>query len=72
MRLDWENEVEVIKQGAAVVIYMLPNMIVVMALTVAAVILGLSIDRCLLALLFTLAAAALAALSYWRVMVLAK
>ena len=72
MRLDWENEVEVIKQGAAVVIYMLPNMIVVMALTVAAVILGLSIDRCLLALLVTLAAAALAGLSYWRVMVLAK
>ena len=72
MRLDWENEIEVIKQGAAVAIYMLPNMFVVMGLTVLAVVLGLRIDCRLLALLFTLAAAALAALSYRRVMILSK
>ncbi len=70
MRLDWENEIEVIKQGAAVAIYMLPNMFVVMGLTVLAVVLGLRIDRRLLALLFTLAAVLLAALSYRRVMIL--
>ena len=72
MRLDWENEIEVIKQGAAVAIYMLPNMFVVMGLTVLAVVLGLRMDRRLLALLFTLAAALLAALSYRRVMVLSR
>lgn len=33
----WENEVEVIKQGSAVVIYMLPNMIATLILAVAAV-----------------------------------
>ena len=32
MRLDWENEIEVIKQGAAVSIYLLPNMFAVMGL----------------------------------------
>ncbi len=72
MKLDWENEVEVIKQGAAVAIYMLPNMFVVIGLTVLAVVLGLRMDRRLLALAATLIAAALAALSYWRVMALAK
>ena len=72
MRLDWENEIEVIKQSAAVAIYMLPNMFVVMGLTVLAVVLGLRMDHRLLALLFTLAAALLAALSYRRVMVLSK
>lgn len=71
MRLDWENEIEVIKQGAAVAIYMLPNLFAVMGLTVLAVVLGLRMDRRLLALLFTLVAALLAALSYRRVMVLA-
>ena len=71
MRLDWENEVEVIKQGAAVVVYMLPNLFAAMALVVASVVLGLRMDRRLLALLFTLAAALLAALSYGRVMRLA-
>jgi ABC-2 type transport system permease protein len=72
MRLDWENEVEVIKQGAAVAIYMLPNMFAVMGLTVLAVVLGLRMDRKLLALLFTLVATLLAALSYRRVMILSK
>jgi len=72
MRLDWENEVEVIKQGSAVAIYMLPNMFVVMGLLVLAVVLGLRMNHALLALLFTLAAAALAGLSYRRVMILSR
>ena len=72
MRLDWENEVEVIKQGAAVAIYMLPNMFVVMGLTVLSVVLGLRTDHRLLALGFTLIAAVLAALSYRRVLRLSK
>ena len=72
MRLDWENEIEAIKQGAAVALYMLPNMFVVMGLVVLVVILGLRMDHRLLALAFILLATLLAALSYLRVMSLAK
>lgn len=37
---DWENEIEVIKQGASVALYLFPNMFGCMILTVIAVILG--------------------------------
>ena len=72
MRLDWENEIEVIKQGAAVAIYLLPNLFVVMGLTVLVVFLGLRMDHRLLAVILTLIAALLALLSYLRVMALSK
>ncbi|MCR4689861.1 MAG: hypothetical protein K5739_00745 [Lachnospiraceae bacterium] len=72
MRLDWENEVEVIKQGAAVALYMLPNMLVVMALVVLVVFLGLRMDRRVLSLIFIGITALLSLLSYLRVMALAK
>ena len=72
MRLDWENEIEVIKQGAAVAIYILPNMFVVMGLTVLVVILGLKMDHRLLTMMLIFIAALLAGLSYLRVMALAK
>ena len=32
MKLEWENEIEVIKQGTAVVVYMFPNMILTCAM----------------------------------------
>ena len=72
MRLDWENEVEVIKQSAAVTIYMLPNMFVVMGLTVLVVFLGTKMDHKLLTILFIFITATLAILSYRRVMKLAE
>ena len=72
MRLDWENEIEVIKQGSAVVIYMLPNMFVVMGLIVLVVFLGTRMDHALLTLILILITAVLAGLSYMRVMSLAK
>ena len=72
LRLDWENEVEVIKQGAGVAIYLFPNMIVVMILLVLVVILGIRMDHNLIAVIFTLIAAILALLSYLRAMALAK
>jgi ABC-2 type transport system permease protein len=72
MRLDWENEIEVIKQGAAVTIYMLPNMFVVMGLTVLVVFLGMKMDNALLTLIMTVIAAVLAALSYRKVCALAR
>lgn len=71
MRLDWENEIEVIKQGAAVTVYLLPNLFVTMVLVVLAVFLGTRMDHKLLTAIFILITAALAALSYRRVMVLA-
>ena len=72
MRLDWENEIEVIKQGAGVAIYLLPNLFVVMGLTVLVVFLGLRMDHRMLAVILTLIAALLALLSYMRVMALSK
>ena len=72
MRLDWENEVEVVKQGAAVTIYLLPNMFVVMGLVVLNVFLGTRMDQRLLAVIFIGIAAVLAVLCYLRVMTLSK
>ena len=71
MRLDWENEIEVIKQSAAVAIYMLPNMFVVMGLTVLMVFLGTKMDHRLLALVMIVITSALALLSYLWVLRLA-
>ena len=72
MRLDWENEVEVIKQGSAVLIYMLPNMIVVMVLVVLVVFLGTRMSHVLLTVILTIIASLLAFLCYLRVRALAK
>ncbi len=72
MRLDWENEIEVIKQGAAVAIYMFPNMFICMGLVVLTVVLGLRMDHKLLTLIFIFITTILAALSYCRVMSLSK
>ena len=72
MRLDWENEIEVIKQGSAVAIYMLPNLFAVMGLIVLVVFLGTRMDHRLLALMQILIASLLAALSYARVLALSR
>ena len=72
MKLDWENEVEVIKQGAAVIIYMLPNMFVVMGLCVLVVFLGTKLNHELITGILILITGILATLSYRRVMILSK
>ena len=72
MRLDWENEIEVIKQSAAVAIYMLPNMFAVMGLVVFVVILGMHVDHKIIAIIMIVIASVLAFLSYLRAMALAK
>ena len=72
MRLDWENEVEVIKQGAAPVIYLFPNMILVMILAGLSIFLGTFIDHNILAVIFMILYLTLAAASYFRVMSLVK
>ena len=71
MRLDWENEVEVIKQGTGVVLYMFPNMIVVMGLTVLVIFLGMRINHSVLALALTAVATILTLLCYRKVISLA-
>ena len=68
MRLDWENEIEVVKQGAAVTLYLLPNMFVTMGVVVLVVVLGLHMNVNLLSLAVTGLALVLALLSYRRVM----
>lgn len=72
IRLDWENEVEVIKQGAAVTVYLLPNLFVVMGLCVLTVFLGLKLDHRLITGAFILITGILAALSYKRVIKLSE
>ena len=72
LKLDWENEIEVIKQSAAVAIYMFPNMIVTMGLVVLVVVLGMHMSHNLIAVILIAVASALASLSYLRVMALAK
>lgn len=71
MRLDWENEIEVIKQGAATSIYLLPNMFVTMALIVGVLILGTIADHKLIAVGMILIVSCLCALCYKRVLSLA-
>jgi ABC-2 type transport system permease protein len=72
MRLDWENEIEVLKQGTGVSLYLLPNMFATMGLTVLMVFLGTRMDHRVLTLIMTAIVLALAGLSYLRVMSLAK
>ena len=64
MRLDWENEIEVIKQGSAVAIYMFPNMLADMALIVLTVILGMKIGTDLVLVILIVAVALLTMLCY--------
>lgn len=44
IKLQWENELEVIKQGAAVAVYMFPNMFVTIGMVVLVVFLGTKIS----------------------------
>ena len=71
-RLDWENEIEVVKQGAAVTIYLLPNMFITMGMIVLVVVLGMRMNGNLLCLIVTGLVLLLALLSYRKVMKLAK
>ena len=72
MRLDWENEVEVIKQGAAVAIYLFPNMMATMGLVVLVVFLGMKVDPKLISVIMIFIVAALATVCYAGVMKQAK
>ncbi|MCR4611076.1 MAG: hypothetical protein K5644_04175 [Lachnospiraceae bacterium] len=72
MRLDWENEIEVIKQSSAVAIYMFPNMIAVLGLAFLVIYLSNMMDVRFVLLLLTAVATVLTILCYMRVMKLSK
>lgn len=67
MRLDWENEIEIIKQSTAVVAYLFPNLIATMGLIVGSVALGLSIGTVTVTVLGILVVAVLASICYFIV-----
>lgn len=71
MRLDWENEIEVIKQSAAVAIYMFPNMLVNMGLIVLVIFLGTKTDANIVMTVLIFITLLLTLLSYKRAMRLA-
>lgn len=65
--LDWENEIEAIKQNSGVLIYMIPNLLVTMVLVVGVVIAGVKIDHRLLAIILIAVVSLLALLCYRKV-----
>lgn len=71
-KFDWENEIEVVKQGAAVALYLFPNMVITMLLMVGTVVLGLYVDVKLVLLIVTVCYSIFAGLCYWVVTKLAK
>lgn len=71
-RHDWENEVEVIKQGTSVTLYLLPNMFASIILIIGAVALGFVVKPVIITLLITLIYGILALLSYLSSMKLCK
>lgn len=72
IKLEWENDIEVIKQGSAVAIYMFPNMFAVMILVVLSVILGLSTSAIVVTVIVTVVAGLLTWLCFSKVKKLAS
>lgn len=72
MKLEWENEIEIIKQGTAVTIYILPNMFITMGLCVLSVILGMNMNVALLLVIMIFAALLLVLFEYARVLKLIR
>ena len=72
MRLDWENEIEVIKQGSNIFFYLFPNMLLCMATAVGVVFLGIYVGNRLGTLIILAVVVLFTLLSYRKVMSLAK
>ena len=67
MKLEWENEIEVIKQGTAVVVYMFPNMILTCAMLFGSIFLSKVIGIVLVSLIVALVYVLLSLIVYLRV-----
>ncbi len=72
MKLEWENEIEVVKQGAAVTIYLLPNMFVTMIFCALSIFLGIIIGSVIPTVIFIILYSGLAAISYIGAISLAR
>ena len=72
MKLDWENEIEVIKQGTAVVVYMFPNMILTCAMLFGSIFLSNVIGIVLVSILAVAVYAVLIFILSLRVKALCK
>ena len=72
MKLDWENEIEVIKQGTAVVIYLFPNMILTCILMFGCIFLAGALGTVLTVLLTMLVYGVFILISALRVRHLAR
>lgn len=71
LNIDWENEIEAIKQNSGVLIYMLPNMLVTMILFAPVVYVGTLIDHRLLTVTLTAIVSLMAVYSYRKAIRLA-
>ena len=72
MRLDWENEIEVVKQGTAVAVYLFPNMFITMGLIVGVVVLSTMFNPIFVTLFLMIIIAFLTWLSLRKVLALSK
>jgi len=72
LKLEWENELEVIKQGVGLLVYLLPNMFIVPVLVVLVVFLGAVFNPVVVSLAIIVFICGLTALSYLRAMALTK
>ena len=72
MRLDWENEIEVIKQGMAALVYMFPNMILTIVCLIGSVIMAGLFGKAATVTAATFIYMLLTVVFYFRVKALAK
>ncbi len=72
MRLDWENEIEVIKQSTAVAIYLFPNMILTMVFLFVSILLAGIMGISLTTLIITVFYVLLSIVFYFRSLKLAE
>lgn len=71
IKLKWENELEVIKQGAAVAVYMFPNMFINIGILVLVVFLGTKMNQNIVTLILMAIQLVLVIISYMIVMAMA-
>lgn len=72
IKLEWENEIEVVKQGTAITLYLLPNMIATMVLIVLSVFLGMKLNGNLVVIILIFIVTLLTFMSYKKVVKLCR
>ena len=72
MRLDWENEIEIVKQSTAVAVYLFPNMLLSMAMIGLLVYLGTFMSSVIISVVLIAILAVITALCVLRVLALTK